>query len=79
VKYVCSIKYGSKLKDSDRIAEDFNVYGSNGIVGRHNIPITESETIIIGRKGSIGELNSGKSYFPIDTTYYLDKTLTKNV
>jgi restriction endonuclease S subunit len=79
VKYVCIIKYGSNLKDDDRVVGDIDVYGSNGVVGSHNLPLTKSNTIIIGRKGSIGELNySMKSCFPIDTTYYVDKTLTKN-
>ncbi len=60
-----------------RIPGSVNVYGSNGIVGSHSHSLTNGRTIIIGRKGSIGEiLFSEESCWPIDTTYYIDKTFT---
>lgn len=78
VKEICELKYGKPLPSQLRIDGDFNVYGSNGIVGTHIDPITEGRTIIIGRKGSYGEINfSQNSCYPIDTTYYIDKTATK--
>ena len=78
IKYVCKIKYGCGLKEEERNDGDIDVYGSNGPIGKHDVPLTTSETIIIGRKGSIGELNySFKPCFPIDTTYYLDKVHAK--
>ena len=48
-------------------------------MGKHSEAITKTETVVIGRKGSMGELNwSAQPCFPIDTAYYVDKTLTKN-
>jgi len=73
-----SFVYGSALKEEDRIDGEFNVYGSNGIVGTHELPITEGETIIIGRKGTAGALNySYEPCYPIDTAYFIDKNATE--
>ena len=66
--------YGKSLPNSDRSGSGFPVYGSNGIVGYHDSALTDGETLIIGRKGSVGEIHfSPKSCFPIDTTYYVDQ------
>src|SRR5690606_3832809 len=54
-----------------------DVYGSNGPVGKHSVGFTQGKTIIIGRKGSIGEIHvSNGSCWPIDTTYFVDSTCT---
>jgi len=72
---ICDFSYGESLKEETRIAGKIPVYGSNGIVGFHNKSHTSGATIIIGRKGSIGEINwSDDPCFPIDTTYYIEKT-----
>lgn len=43
------------------------------MTGLHEIAITGSPAIIVGRKGSIGEIHySENSCWPIDTTYYVD-------
>jgi len=71
------IKYGSSLSELERQDGDIDVFGSNGVVGKHNKSITKGKTIIIGRKGSYGKINlSEKSCFPIDTTYFIDKSCT---
>jgi type I restriction enzyme S subunit len=68
------INYGKGLKESDRKPGAIPVYGSNGIVGSHNIALTEGSSIIIGRKGSVGAVHySSTACWPIDTTYYVDK------
>ena len=47
-----------------------------GVVGHHDQPLTQGPTIVIGRKGSIGEINwSNVPCFPIDTTYFVERTL----
>ena len=75
---ICEFVYGDSLPEKKRNSGNITVYGSNGIVGTHDIAITESETIIIGRKGSVGEVNfSSMPCFPIDTTYFIDKRYTK--
>ena len=47
------------------------MYGSNGITGWHDEALIDGPVIVVGRKGSIGEVQyePGPAY-PIDTTYY---------
>lgn len=72
---VCDFAYGSGLRSDLRQSGEVPVYGSNGVVGYHDNPITSGPTIIIGRKGSVGEVHySTRPCFPIDTTYYVEKT-----
>jgi type I restriction enzyme, S subunit len=72
---VCEFVYGEALKEENRRSGKIPVYGSNGVVGWHDKALTRGATIVIGRKGSIGEVNwSNGPCFPIDTTYYVEKT-----
>lgn len=74
---ICEFKYGKSLPDAKRAGGSVPVFGSNGVVGQHNDSITSDPAIIIGRKGSFGEVNfSTTSCWPIDTTYFIDKTAT---
>src|SRR6266508_5741889 len=67
------LTYGKSLPEKTRSGKGFPVYGSNGIVGYHNKPLTKGETIVVGRKGSVGQINySPIPCFPIDTTYYVE-------
>jgi len=73
IKDILTINYGKGLKESDRSGETYDVYGSNGVVGHHFEAITGGPTIVIGRKGSVGEVHySSEPCWPIDTTYYID-------
>jgi type I restriction enzyme M protein len=75
---VLLLAYGKGLTEKDRIDGDFNVYGSNGIVGTHNEYFVEGPFIIVGRKGSVGELHFSKNNGnPIDTTFYISKKQLK--
>lgn len=69
------IKYGKSLPDRIRTPSgNVPVYGSNGIVGRHDSAVTAGETIIIGRKGSVGAVNfSPVPCWPIDTAFFCDE------
>ena len=79
LKNVAHFGYGNSLAADERVPGDYYVYGSNGIVGRHEQPNTEGPCLIIGRKGSFGKVAySKKSCFVIDTTYFVDSTLTNN-
>lgn len=72
---VCEFVYGDSLKEERRRPGKVPVFGSNGRVGWHDQAITSGPTIVIGRKGSIGEINwSGEPCYPIDTTYFVEKT-----
>jgi type I restriction enzyme S subunit len=79
LRWVTSLLYGESLKSEDRETGDVPVYGSNGIVGYHSEAITSVPCLIIGRKGSHGKVNySETSCFPIDTTYFIDVSATRN-
>ena len=75
---ICEFKYRKSLPAQLREGGEVEVYGSNGVVGHHIEALTASDTIIIGRKGSYGEVNYA-SYpcWPIDTTFFVDRTCTK--
>ncbi|MFH1048354.1 MAG: restriction endonuclease subunit S, partial [Patescibacteria group bacterium] len=69
---ILSLEYGKALKDENRIVGEIPVYGSNGVVGFHNQKLVDGPGIIVGRKGSAGEvIFSKKDFFPIDTTYFV--------
>jgi type I restriction enzyme S subunit len=66
------LAYGKSLPSQDREPGSFNVFGSNGIVGVHSEALVQGPGIIVGRKGSVGELVfSDRPFWPIDTTYFV--------
>jgi len=75
---VLILHYGKSLSQTNRILGSVPVYGSSGITGWHNEPLTDSCGVIIGRKGTIGSVHkSDVPFFPIDTVYYLTEADTK--
>ena len=70
---ICEFRYGKGLRTDKRNGGSVPVYGSNGIVGWHDASLIDGPSIVIGRKGSFGEVHftNGRSW-PIDTTYYVD-------
>lgn len=66
-------KYGKALPASARAERgSVPVYGSNGIVGYTEEPLTNIPTIVIGRKGSAGALNlSFGPSWTTDVAYYV--------
>jgi len=73
---ICEFIYGASLPQQIRKEGDIPVYGSNGQVGLHNKYLINESTIIVGRKGSIGEVHfSNMPCWVIDTAYYVK---TKN-
>jgi type I restriction enzyme S subunit len=66
------LAYGKSLPAHTRQAGHFEVFGSNGRVGHHTQPLIRGPGIIVGRKGSVGEIvYSASDFWPIDTTYYV--------
>ena len=65
--------YGKGLPDHKRHPSgQVPVFGSNGIVGYHDISLTNSPTVIVGRKGTIGAVHySPVPCWPIDTTFFV--------
>jgi len=67
------LKYGKSLRKDKRLQGNVPVYGSNGIVDYHNEFIVKKPTIVVGRKGSIGEAHLVPTpCWPIDTTYFVE-------
>ena len=77
---VLTLEYGISLPEKQRKSGDYPVYGSNGVVGNHNEFLVTAPCVIVGRKGSAGEVTwSDKNCTPIDTTFYvklLDESTT---
>jgi type I restriction enzyme S subunit len=75
------LEYGASLPEHVRRVGAIPVIGSNGIVGYHNEALIKGPAIIIGRKGSVGQITWIKSgCFPIDTTFYVgNKEPSKNL
>jgi type I restriction enzyme S subunit len=70
---VLSLHYGKSLPEKLRLPGPYPVYGSNGIIGYHDEALVNAPCIIIGRKGSIGEIRlSEVDCWPIDTTYFVN-------
>ncbi|AXN34592.1 restriction endonuclease subunit S [Vibrio coralliilyticus] len=65
--------YGKALKKENRDENgDNQVFGSAGFVGNHNESLVHSQTIIVGRKGSVGKVIwAPEGGWVIDTAYYL--------
>lgn len=71
---IIELKYGKSLPAKTRDGVGAPVYGSNGIVGRHSTPLVNTPGIVVGRKGSFGEVTLASGPFsPIDTTYFVDE------
>ena len=68
-----SLEYGAPLPEGSRLEGDIPVIGSNGVVGYHSEPLIKGPAIVIGRKGSAGQVSWIDSpCYPIDTTFFVD-------
>lgn len=78
---ILTLEYGDNLPSDSREDGEVPVYGSNGQVDTHIEVAVNRPGIILGRKGSIGEIEfSDKPFWPIDTTYYItDKETDQNL
>lgn len=70
---VVEFHYGKGISSEDRNPTGkYPIYGANGELGRTDKYLVGGEAIIVGRKGTAGEVNrvSGK-FWPSDVTYYV--------
>lgn len=73
---VLELNYGKALKKEDRSDGTFPVFGSSGIVGRHNASLVNGPGIIVGRKGNVGSVFwCDDDFFVIDTAYFVTSAL----
>jgi len=69
---ILQLNYGKSLSVKNRVEGGIPVYGSNGIVGSHNEAIVDVPGLVVGRKGSAGQVHRSLGPFcPIDTTFYV--------
>ncbi|WP_343349551.1 restriction endonuclease subunit S [Pseudomonas sediminis] len=66
------LQRGVDLPVQDRTQGDIPIFGSNGLLGFHNINVTEGPGVITGRSGTIGKLfYTEDKYWPLNTTLYV--------
>ena len=66
------LAYGDGLPERARKNGSVPVFGSNGVTGFHDKALVKGPGIIIGRKGTVGQVVFSKTdFWPIDTTYYV--------
>lgn len=74
-----TLNYGKGLDRKDRDPNGkFNVYGANGVKDKADKFLWEEPSIIVGRKGSAGEVNlTDGPFWPLDVTYYVEHDPSK--
>ncbi|MCW5600278.1 restriction endonuclease subunit S [Nitrosomonas sp.] len=72
---ILPLTYGKALKKENRDKSgNVPVYGSSGQVGVHSNALTKKPALIVGRKGSVGEVyRSPAPCWPIDTVYFTEE------
>lgn len=66
------LAYGKPLPAEKRRAGHVSVFGSNGIVGEHDVALLSGPGIVVGRKGTVGAVAySPGPFWPIDTSYFV--------
>jgi type I restriction enzyme, S subunit len=70
---ILRLEYGKPLDKTDRKPNgSFPVYGANGEKDRTDKFYHDKPSIVVGRKGSAGEINlTEKKFWPLDVTYFL--------
>jgi len=70
---ILRLEYGKPLPMNRRNSEGkYPVYGSNGVMTFSNEFYYDQKSIIVGRKGSAGELTLTKpKFWPLDVTYFV--------
>lgn len=70
---VIKLEYGKPLPDFKRKSDGaYPVYGANGEKDRTDEYYHNKQSIIVGRKGSAGEINlTEKRFWPLDVTYFV--------
>lgn len=69
---IFSLEYGDNLPEAKRTGSgEYNVFGSNGVVGTHDSFMVDEPCLVVGRKGSAGAINKSQSpCWVTDVAYY---------
>lgn len=72
---VVHVHYGAALRQEERVhTGGVDVFGSSGVVGRHNRTLFDIPSIVIGRKGSVGAVHyAPNGGWVIDTAFYVER------
>lgn len=70
---ILQLEYGKPLDAADRTPSGrYPIYGANGEIGRTDKFYFGKPSIIVGRKGSAGEINlTEEKFWPLDVTYFV--------
>ncbi len=70
---IIKLEYGKPLPKSNRDSKgEYPVYGANGVKSYSDKFYFDKPSIIVGRKGSAGELNlTEEKFWPLDVTYFI--------
>lgn len=70
---ILQLEYGKPLDESDRNPNGrYPVYGANGEKDRTDKFYCDKPSIVVGRKGSAGEINlTEDKFWPLDVTYFV--------
>ncbi|WP_287596516.1 restriction endonuclease subunit S [Thermomonas sp.] len=69
---VLQLQYGKPLPEEERDSSGrYAVYGANGEKARSNRYLHDNRSIVVGRKGSAGEIKlTEEKFWPLDVTYF---------
>lgn len=68
-----NLEYGKGLRGYEDSDGPYPVFGTNGPIGKHSVPLCNHPGVIIGRKGAYrGVHYSNRPFFVIDTAFYLE-------
>ena len=77
---IVELVYGNTLVKASRKKGNIPVFGSNGQIDYHDAAMTNDETIIIGRKGSVGSVHfSPTGCWVIDTAYFVKPVVNVDI
>jgi type I restriction enzyme, S subunit len=73
LKDLFTLNYGKSLTLDNRVTGQYPVVGSSGVIGSHQDYFVDAPGIVIGRKGTIGQVIwLEEKFYPIDTTFYIE-------
>ena len=76
----CPFIYGKALPERSRIPGAIPVISSSGVSGSHNEALVNTGGIVIGRKGTVGNVTLCKSpFWAIDTAFYVPESPHRNL